>query len=146
MVYLELFHGRHNPDEELDDWGFEGPILGPFPYVHITFASDIKVGAEYILPPQTLLAMHDLSYTRDQVEFAGSYYGDISAFSKMSKPLRKRYQESQKVFQTDPALLIGDKREWVRNYIEWRFKNDKPAGQSDASGRSTKRIRRSGKN
>jgi hypothetical protein len=33
FVYLELYHGRHSPDENLDDWGFEGPVLGPFPYV-----------------------------------------------------------------------------------------------------------------
>jgi len=26
-VYLELFHGRKSVDEELNDWGSQGPIL-----------------------------------------------------------------------------------------------------------------------
>ena len=29
-VYLHLFHGRAEPDQSLDDWGEQGPVLGPF--------------------------------------------------------------------------------------------------------------------
>jgi hypothetical protein len=46
MVYLELFNGRKTPDEQMSDWGTEGPILGPFPFVHSTYATDIKIDAE----------------------------------------------------------------------------------------------------
>lgn len=28
-LYLNLFHGRKTPDEQLDDWGSNGPIIGP---------------------------------------------------------------------------------------------------------------------
>lgn len=24
---IRLYHGRNNPEQEMDDWGFEGPIL-----------------------------------------------------------------------------------------------------------------------
>ncbi len=29
-VYLNLMHGRATPDQQMNDWGFDGPILGPF--------------------------------------------------------------------------------------------------------------------
>jgi hypothetical protein len=28
MVYLQLFHGRKTPDEQMSGWGTEGPVLG----------------------------------------------------------------------------------------------------------------------
>lgn len=35
-VYLYLFHGRATPDEDVEDWGCEGPAIGPLDYVHTT--------------------------------------------------------------------------------------------------------------
>ena len=140
MVYLELFHGRHSPDEELDDWGFEGPILGPFPFVHITYGSDIKLGDESDL---------ELSIDKEgYVQFAGAYYGDMSTFSDpkehdfSTKELRRRINETQKVFQTDPELLISDDREWVKLYCEWRLKNDAGKHSPDGGPRRRKNSRR----
>ena len=40
--YLQLFHGRKNPYEILEDWGEEGPIIGPLDYIHTTYATEIK--------------------------------------------------------------------------------------------------------
>lgn len=48
MAYLRLFHGRlPSPDggiSGLDDWGLDGPVLGPFPYIHVTHAAEIEFG------------------------------------------------------------------------------------------------------
>jgi len=122
MVYLELFHGRHSPNEELDGWGFEGPVLGPFPFIHITYGTDIKLAGAYY---------DSLGFDKDgYVQFRGAYYGDISTFSEpqehdfSTKELLQRIKETQEVFLTDPVLLVGDKREWVKLYCEWRLKND----------------------
>ena len=41
-MYLELFHGRTTLDEQLEDWGTRGPILGPLTYVHTTYATHVK--------------------------------------------------------------------------------------------------------
>lgn len=46
-VYLKLFHGRNAVDEELDDWGFDGPEIGPLEYVHVTYMCDIKFAMSY---------------------------------------------------------------------------------------------------
>ena len=69
-VYLELFNGRNTPTERLDDWGFEGPILGPFEYVHTTYAANIVIGDGY------------LSVVNDLVYYDGKYYGDWSVFAE----------------------------------------------------------------
>lgn len=34
---LKLLHGRTTPDEELDDWGFDGPTLEGVSYVHSAY-------------------------------------------------------------------------------------------------------------
>lgn len=126
-VYLELFHGRHSPYEKLDDWGFNGPVLGPFPFVHITYGSDIKTGdGPVISSPYFNCDLH--IDENGFAVFAGSYYGDMSTFSSTAitshSVIRHRIKETQRVFKTDPALLIGSKDEWVKQYITWRFKND----------------------
>ena len=71
MAYLKLFHGRSSPDEELNDWGVEGPIFGPFPYFHTTYGIEIKFDeAEgFVLP-----------IVDGFVHYNGMYYGDWSVF------------------------------------------------------------------
>ena len=125
-VYLELFHGRRNPHEDLDDWGFEGPVLGPFPFVHITYGSTIKVGINPVI--SSPYCNSNLHIDEDGfIVFAGSYYGDMSVFDDPSyyyDAIKLRIKITKEVFQTDPALLIGTKEDWVVQYITWRFKND----------------------
>ncbi len=76
-IYLELFHGRRSLTEQLDDWGSQGPILGPLAFVHTTYAADIKIetasgedGVLYLCGDERA----DLLY------YDGVYYGDWSAF------------------------------------------------------------------
>lgn len=42
-VYLYLFHGRASIDQDMTDWGAEGPKIGPLSYVHTTYGSDVKI-------------------------------------------------------------------------------------------------------
>ncbi len=73
-VYVVLFHGRNSPDEQLNDWGEPGPILGPLQYFHTTYASDLKLetcdgqcGELCLVGPD-----HDLIF------YNGKCYGDWS--------------------------------------------------------------------
>ena len=43
-VYIELFHGRNDPDQEMEDWGVPGPVFGPFRFAHTTYSDHIKLG------------------------------------------------------------------------------------------------------
>ncbi len=42
-MYLALFHGRESPDEPMDCWGFNGPLIGPILWCGTTYAMDIKI-------------------------------------------------------------------------------------------------------
>lgn len=77
-VYLELFHGRKSVEEQLEDWGEQGPILGPFNFVHTTYATHLKIqttegieGDLHVVGPE----LPDLLY------YDGIFYGDWSVFS-----------------------------------------------------------------
>lgn len=72
-VAIELFHGRRHPDEQLEDWGLQGPVF-LVDYVHVTYAGDLKLG----LPEPA--GDGDLRYVGDLVFYGGFYYGDWSVF------------------------------------------------------------------
>ncbi len=75
MLYLTLFHGRDSLTEPLDDWGYDGPTLGPLEYVHTTYGVTVHVrlasGDEL-----------DLCVVGGCIEYEGKYYGDWSVFGK----------------------------------------------------------------
>lgn len=75
-LYLSLLHGRKTPDEELDDWGPDGPIFGPLKYVHTTYGDTVRFEFETTPPGgDGWLTVHDGTLFYD-----GMYYGDWSAF------------------------------------------------------------------
>ncbi len=45
-MYLMLFHGRPTPDTELDDWGYDGPIIGPLEHFHTTYGMHLSYAIE----------------------------------------------------------------------------------------------------
>jgi hypothetical protein len=71
-VYIHLLHGRDDPEQEMDGWGFNGPLLGPFEAVHFTYLADIRciidssTGEDFGLRFQNDLLVHD-----------GKFYGDF---------------------------------------------------------------------
>ena len=126
-VYIELFHGHHFPGEELDDWGFDGPILGPFPYFHITYGSDVKLGDDPII-----VAGQEYKFsTWDKdgfINFLGGYYGDMSITNTNIKEYLKRHTKTKEVFSlplNQIPKLINDTEEWVRIYANMVLKNNK---------------------
>jgi hypothetical protein len=143
-VYLELFHGRDSPDKDLDDWGFQGPVLGPFPFIQVTYG-EIKLGETITWHEKEATSnphyLDPLYISKDGlVTYIGSFYGDFSIFSNPNPELKKQIKETQKVFNTDPALLITHEREWVKRYAEWRFKNEHTnTNKPGTTGRSKRR-------
>jgi len=87
MLYIRLFHGRTNPDQNMDDWGFDGPVLGPYKFVHTTYTSRIKLG-------RLDGNCDELFIHEDMLYYDGCYYGDWSVFCK--KLLKdSKYQASE---------------------------------------------------
>ena len=85
---LNLFHGRNDPDEEMNDWGFQGPVLGGVEFVHITYTHHIRVGFDDWSTYRRALELTgwdvwdekdrvlEASIHDDMIVAAGKYYGD----------------------------------------------------------------------
>ncbi len=70
-VYVRLFNGRSEPGEQLEDWGADGPVLGPFSFAHMVWASEINLGDEG----------ESLKIVDSTVFYGGIYYADFSIVS-----------------------------------------------------------------
>jgi hypothetical protein len=67
MMYIHFYHGRNTPDEDLDDWGFDGPVVGP---LRVSWTYDwIKFFHKNDL--------HHLVTIEELVPINGKYYGDF---------------------------------------------------------------------
>jgi len=99
-LYLGLFHGRDDPDADMDDWGFDGPVIGPLDYVHTTYAADMKLhfvdaqrAAQYFSDTgfvtnlatgeRTRCTEAALAVMQDLIVFDGRYFGDWTVFYRL---------------------------------------------------------------
>ena len=85
-LYLGLFHGSEGltrPD--MDDFGFDGPVIGPLKYVHTTYCSDVKYEFDVSEPDKHLdYGIDDEGHFEivdDCVKFNGDLYGDWTVFN-----------------------------------------------------------------
>lgn len=69
MLYVQLFHGRKDPDEQMDDWGNTGPTFGPYNVVSTTYATEVKMS-------RIDGSLEILRYYGNLVYYDGMYYGD----------------------------------------------------------------------
>jgi hypothetical protein len=86
-LYLGLFHGFKNEDErgKANDWGSNGPLIGPLTYVHTTYASHI-----HIRFPENSLDYQKYGFKDNEVDleidkegcvkFGRKQYGDWTVF------------------------------------------------------------------
>lgn len=70
-LYLTLHHGRSHPEEALNDWGPDGPAIGPLKWVHITYNARINLCFEDNEVTGPVAFMHD-----DLLQFRGMFYAD----------------------------------------------------------------------
>src|SRR5262245_8326770 len=73
-MYLRLYHGRTDPDQVMDDWGFAGPTFGPLScYVH-TYCNTFRIHGDGVTD-ELWLEKHD-----DMIRWDGCFYGDMQVF------------------------------------------------------------------
>ena len=90
-MYLALFHGRDTKKEDMDDWGYDGPLIGPLRYVHTTYDSNVKIAFaegsdELILRPFTVYGLKggdDILFRTEEglFPFKRRFYGDWTVFN-----------------------------------------------------------------
>jgi hypothetical protein len=75
MLYIRLFHGRTDPQQAMNEWGTDGPVFGPYSYVHTTYSSLVRLGRDNEKCDELYVIERDLLFY-DRV-----YYGDWSVFT-----------------------------------------------------------------
>lgn len=83
-LYLGLLHGRDHPQQQMDEWGFNGPMVGPLRWCHTTYTCTIRIafessddGVRYFGERGT---EHCLEVAGDLLAFGGKYYGDWTVY------------------------------------------------------------------
>lgn len=83
-LYLDLFHGRRLPLEQMNDWGFDGPTIGPLKWCHTTYAFNIKIQFENSVDAVNYFGIQReqflLDMNGDLVVFDGKYFGDWTVY------------------------------------------------------------------
>lgn len=92
-IYLHLWHGRCNPEQDMDDWGEDcRELFGPINHVGHTYNSTTQVafGDDYqhevwlseAIQKEVLHELHHnvLASFDDMLYFDGMYYGDWTFF------------------------------------------------------------------
>jgi len=106
-VAIELFHGRTNPDEDLECWGSQGPVF-LVDYVHVTYCGGLKLG----IPEPA--GDGDLRYVGDLVYYDGVYYGDWSVFPEALLEREPRLKARLATYHpalATPPLVVQPKEE-----------------------------------
>ena len=93
-MYLKLFHGRTPCDLQMDDWGEDGPWIGPIEWIHFTYQTSFRIGFlgdnEYWSGSANQLPPSPLYFYKDCIYYDGLHYGDweIITLPKTSPELK----------------------------------------------------------
>lgn len=83
-LYLGLFHGRHEPQQPMNGWGFDGPAIGPLKWCHTTYATDIKIEFEDQNDAVAYFGVaeeqFEMMINADLLVFGGKYFGDWTVY------------------------------------------------------------------
>lgn len=97
-LYLRLYHGRATVGEQMEDWGSDGPVIGPLASIHVTYMSQLQFAAapdvmERFFPEVMAqwraggvsnghgpLCDWQFNVIDDLIEYGGTLYGDWSTF------------------------------------------------------------------
>jgi hypothetical protein len=73
-MYLRLYHGRIDPAQEMDNWGFVGPTFGPLSRYIQTYSCTFRIHG-VAGTSELWLEKYD-----DMVHWDGCFYGDTAVF------------------------------------------------------------------
>ena len=78
-ILMELYHGRKDPDQDMEDWGTIGPVL-LVDGVTVTYGSNLRIK---FTGQEDWEFLHEFMHD-DMFYYDGVYYGDFSFCSKDS--------------------------------------------------------------
>lgn len=78
VLAIKLFHGRQRPDEELSDWGEDGPLL-KIEYLHVVYFTTFQLGTpdnDEVWLDDWVHAKQDGILVDGLIHYDGMFYGD----------------------------------------------------------------------
>jgi hypothetical protein len=117
-IYLKLLHGCYDPNQTMDGWSFDGPVLGPFEAVHFTCTTLIRC-----FPTHAAGDYLELSFDDGMLVYGDKYYGDFeiaAAFNDRKLP-------------PDPEGMNESRAEWAADALR-RFQLTTGTDDEDAPG------------
>lgn len=95
-VYLYLFHGRRDPQEQMNEWGEMGPVLGPFQFVHsVAYGAELSLGFDG----------EELKIVDGLVFYDMHWYGDWSVVSAHTFETNLEMKQRHEPFDAKKAEL-----------------------------------------
>lgn len=73
-MYLRLYHGRTDPAQEMDGWGFDGPTFGPLACYVQTYCCTFRIHCESSAEELWLNVQDGMIHWDD------GFYGDMEVF------------------------------------------------------------------
>lgn len=100
---LKLYHGRQRPDEHLEDWGEDGPVL-EIAWYHETYRSVSAIGLigdnhDQLFLDSWVKGKKDGVYVGDLFHYDGRFYADIE-IGFYDQP-HEKFDEAKAVFSKD---------------------------------------------
>jgi hypothetical protein len=91
---ISLYHGRNTKQEQLDGWGFDGPVIGGIEKFHVTYHSHLRLFFKDVEYALRVAAEQGWAYegaydgvaevwvwfVEDLFPAGGKYYGDWTVF------------------------------------------------------------------
>ena len=100
-LYINFFHGRNTVIEELEDWGFPGPLVGP-----CTIAW--TYGSIKIISPNS--DMEFLPCEEGMPRIEGKYYGDFEVYGA-NDPLLDNIRRAGSKQMTARELILSIRKD-----------------------------------
>lgn len=106
-MYLGLLHGRDHPQQQMNDWGFNGPMIGPLQWCHTTYACTVRISFESALDGLRYFGKaetdHEIELSGDLLVFGGKYYGDWTVYCVQPEEVSRPAD----TFRTQPRRRRG---------------------------------------
>ena len=131
-MYIHLYHGRTDPNQQMEDWGEDGPTFGPFICFHVTFLSEIQVQLE----EGDWLGF---KIEGGLIHYGGMYYGDFEIVALEDAELgrrliplpietiRENLEKALPIEEPQPEGEVEDESDSIREDLENRDRDEAEA-------------------
>ena len=98
-IYIHLYHGRTDPNQDMDEFGEDGPLIGPIEGLHVTYHSHIRP----VIDGDACTFMH---WHDDMLYFDGKFWGDWSVVTEEEVNDKDYYAKMERIDPRSGEFLL----------------------------------------